>query len=115
MKTYRSWPRVRAVEAAEAYTRTVLVNTALSWFRRKSWGAERPTDQLPEPAAYADEAGWLLDEIRRLPDRQRTPAVPVLVCPRRRARELARVAHAKKHVKRCYTDCRTSVEVRQSV
>jgi len=75
MKTYRSWPKVRAVEAAEAYTRTVLVNTALSWFRRKSWGNERPTEQLPERPAYADDAQWLLDEIRGLPDRQRAVVV----------------------------------------
>lgn len=71
MKTYRSWPKVRALEAAEAYTRTVLVNTALSWFRRKSWGAERSTEHLPERPMAQDDAGWLLEEIARLPVRQR--------------------------------------------
>jgi RNA polymerase sigma-70 factor (sigma-E family) len=74
MKTYQSWGRVRAVEAAESYTRTVLVNTALSWFRRKSWGAERPTEALPE-VPHQDEDRWLLEEIGRLPDRQRAVVV----------------------------------------
>ena len=47
-KTYASWGRVRDVSAASGYARTALVNTASSWFRRKAWRNERPTDQLPE-------------------------------------------------------------------
>lgn len=76
LKTYRSWSKVRAVEAAEAYTRTVMVNTALSWFRRKSWNAERPTEHLPESTALPEDRDtWLLDEIRKLPERQRAVVV----------------------------------------
>ncbi len=47
-KTYASWSKVRDVEAAPAYARTVLVNTAASWFRKKSWRNERPTATLPD-------------------------------------------------------------------
>ena len=47
-KTYASWGRVRDVSAASGYARTALVNTASSWFRRKAWRNERPTDQLPD-------------------------------------------------------------------
>ena len=47
-KTYAAWPRVRELDAAPGYARTVLVNTAASWFRKKSWRNERPTAVLPE-------------------------------------------------------------------
>ena len=49
-KTYAAWPRVRDLDAAPGFARTVLVNTASSWFRRKGWRNERPTESLPEPA-----------------------------------------------------------------
>jgi RNA polymerase sigma-70 factor (sigma-E family) len=47
VKTYVAWPRLRDPANAEAYTRRVITTTALSWFRRRSWG-ERPTAALPE-------------------------------------------------------------------
>jgi len=47
-KTYAAWPKVRDVHAAPGYARTVLVNTASSWFRKRSWRNERPTEQLPD-------------------------------------------------------------------
>ncbi len=56
-KTYASWGKVRDLSAAPGYARTVLVNTAASWFRRKGWRNERPT---------ADPAG---DAVRRGRDR----------------------------------------------
>jgi RNA polymerase sigma-70 factor (sigma-E family) len=52
-KTYASWHRVRDRGAAAAYARTTLVNTAASWFRRRSWRNERPTGELPEHTARA--------------------------------------------------------------
>lgn len=76
-QTWASWPTIREVEAAEAYTRTVLLNTARSWFRRKSWG-EKPVEVLPEPEGHArpeDDDRWLLEEIGRLPRRQRAVVV----------------------------------------
>jgi len=50
-RTYAAWPRVRSVEAAPAYARTTLVNTAAEWFRKRSWRRELPTEQLGEPDA----------------------------------------------------------------
>lgn len=35
-KTYASWSKVRDLEAAPGYARTTMVNTATSWFRRRS-------------------------------------------------------------------------------
>jgi RNA polymerase sigma-70 factor (sigma-E family) len=49
-KTYAAWPKVRDVNAAPGYARTVLVNTATSWFRRRSWRNERPVESLPDSA-----------------------------------------------------------------
>ena len=47
-KTYVAWPRLRDTNNAEAYTRKAITTTAISWYRRKSWQGERPTETLPE-------------------------------------------------------------------
>ncbi|MBM7519411.1 sigma factor [Nocardioides nitrophenolicus] len=47
-KTYANWHRVRSLESAAGYARTTLVNTAASWFRKKGWRNERPTDRVPD-------------------------------------------------------------------
>jgi RNA polymerase sigma-70 factor (ECF subfamily) len=80
VKTYLAWGRLRAIENAEAYARRTLVTTASSWWRRKSWRAERPTDQLPERSDDLDvdaiaerESVWR--EIQTLPPRQRAVIV----------------------------------------
>jgi len=52
-KTYASWGRVREIGAAPGYARTTMVNTAASWFRRKGWRKEHPTEVLPEPGGAA--------------------------------------------------------------
>jgi RNA polymerase sigma factor (sigma-70 family) len=75
-----SWGRLRAPEAAEAYTRTILVRTATSWFRRKGWRAERPVLELPDsglPDAADDTVQrlTLLRALARLPMRQRAAVV----------------------------------------
>lgn len=49
-RTYASWSKVRSLEAAPAYARTTLVNTAADWIRRRSWRRELPTETLKEPA-----------------------------------------------------------------
>ena len=49
-KTYAAWPKVRDVQAAPGYARTTLVNTAASWFRRRSWRNELPTGRCPTGA-----------------------------------------------------------------
>jgi len=76
-KTYASWHRVRELDAAPGYARTVLINTATSWFRRKSWRNERPSGDLPEPGYEPDHSDRpaILDALGRLPARQRAVVV----------------------------------------
>lgn len=76
-KTYAAWPKVRSVEAAPAYARRVLVNTAASWFRKKSWRNERPTEDLPELAHDADPSDRpaVISALGLLPPRQRAVVV----------------------------------------
>jgi RNA polymerase sigma-70 factor (sigma-E family) len=78
-KTYVRWSKLRDSANAEAYTRKVMTNTAISWFRRKSW-RERPHDDLPAgvPAPPADDTAarlWLWAEVRKLPPQQRAVLV----------------------------------------
>jgi RNA polymerase sigma-70 factor (sigma-E family) len=49
-RTYASWRKVRNVEAAPAYARTALVNTAAEWIRKTSWRRDLPTESLGETA-----------------------------------------------------------------
>lgn len=77
-KTYASWGRVREPAAARGYARTVLVNTATSWFRRRSWRNELPTETLPErpaPEVGDDDRPVLLAALARLAPRQRAVVV----------------------------------------
>ena len=76
-KTYASWRKVRDPGAAPAYARTVLANTATSWFRRRSWRNERPTETLPERGAEHDPSTRpaLVDALARLAPRQRAVVV----------------------------------------
>ena len=59
-KTYVAWPRLRDKGNAEAYTRKAITHTAISWFRRKGWSAERSTDQLgslsPDARYFSSDA-----------------------------------------------------------
>lgn len=78
-KTYVAWPRLRDPANAEAYTRKAITTTAITWFRRKSFG-ERPSEHLPErttagPADAADERAWLWQALLELPVRQRAAVV----------------------------------------
>jgi RNA polymerase sigma-70 factor (sigma-E family) len=76
-KTYAAWGRVRTLEAAPAYSRAVLVNTATSWFRRRSWRNERPTELLPESSYEVDpsQRPSLSAVLSQLPPRQRAVVV----------------------------------------
>ena len=76
-KTYGSWHRVRDLNAAPAYARATLVNTASSWFRRKSWRNERPTEVLPESGDERDPSDRpaVLAALAHLPPRQRAVVV----------------------------------------
>jgi RNA polymerase sigma-70 factor (sigma-E family) len=78
VKTYTGWRRLRDPENAEAYTRRVITTTAISWWRRKSWRAERPNDDVPDRPVHTDDATariWLWHELQRLPPRQRAAIV----------------------------------------
>ncbi|HET8560409.1 MAG TPA: SigE family RNA polymerase sigma factor [Marmoricola sp.] len=79
-KTYVAWPRLRDVNAAEAYTRKAITTTAVSWWRRRSWRAERVTGTVPDegrPSGDEDRAvrDWLWGHLQQLPPRQRAAVV----------------------------------------
>jgi RNA polymerase sigma-70 factor (sigma-E family) len=76
-KTYASWGKVRDLGAARAYARTTLVNTATSWFRKKGWRNERPTERLREQAYDEDPTvrPGLMQALGQLPPRQRAVVV----------------------------------------
>ena len=76
-KTYASWSKVRDLQAAPSYARTTLINTATSWFRKKSWRNERPTATLPEAAHTSDPSDRpaVMDALAQLPPRQRAVIV----------------------------------------
>lgn len=79
-KTYVAWPRLRNPHAAEAYTRKVITTTAITWFRKRSWNAERVTATVPETAADGHADGLvarqaLLAALAKLPPRQRAVIV----------------------------------------
>jgi len=76
-KTYASWRKVREPAAAPAYARVVLANTATSWFRRRSWRNEHPTEELPEGVAHHDptDRPAVLDALATLAPRQRAVVV----------------------------------------
>lgn len=77
-KTYLAWGKIRDRGAAGVYARTVLVNTAASWFRKRGWRNEVATADLPEPHPVTgtipapDENGPVLRAaLLELPVRQR--------------------------------------------
>jgi RNA polymerase sigma-70 factor (sigma-E family) len=77
-KTYVVWRKLRDPANAEAYTRKVITNVAIAWWRRKAWHAERPHDDVPEqPVAAEDSTArlWLWDELKQLAPRQRAAVV----------------------------------------
>lgn len=76
-KTYASWSKVRDVNAAPGYARSVLVNTAASWFRKKGWRNERPTATLPDQGHEVDltDRPAVIDALSQLPPRQRAVIV----------------------------------------
>jgi RNA polymerase sigma-70 factor (sigma-E family) len=92
-KTYANWRKVRSVEAAPGYARTTLVNTAASWFRKKGWRNERPTDVLPEAGRLDPDPAdrrTVVDALGTLPPRQRA----VVVLRYYEDLSVAQVAHA---------------------
>jgi RNA polymerase sigma-70 factor (sigma-E family) len=79
-KTYVAWRRVRDPAHAEAYVRKVITRTAINWWQRKNWHAERPRDDVPElsVAGHAEDVTarrWVWDEVQALAPRQRAAVV----------------------------------------
>jgi RNA polymerase sigma-70 factor (sigma-E family) len=78
-KTYLAWDRIEDRGALDGYVRRAMVNTHISWWRRRRV-QEFPTDELPDQVV-ADHAGDsdLQDSLRRaidrLPQRMRTAVV----------------------------------------
>lgn len=78
-KTWFHWSGIRDKQAAEAYVRQVMSRTSATWWRRR-WHGEKPTADLPEPAAGdpfgdADRRCVLLAALAELPPRQRAVVV----------------------------------------
>jgi RNA polymerase sigma-70 factor (sigma-E family) len=76
-KTHRRWRQVAAMEAPEAYVRKIMVNTAISWRRRRSWG-EVPVNGAPDASSGGDE-------YHRIEQRQQLMAALRKVPPKMRA------------------------------
>jgi RNA polymerase sigma-70 factor (sigma-E family) len=76
-KTYASWRKVKDPAAAPAYARVVLANTAASWFRRRSWRNEQPTETLPDPSVEHDPSTRtaVVDGLATLTPKQRAVIV----------------------------------------
>ena len=79
LKTYLQWRRIKDPGAAEGYARRVMVNTATSWWRRRTY-RERPVDAVPEhggtdeiAARVEHDAMW--QQLQGLPVKQRAVVV----------------------------------------
>ena len=79
VKVYVAWPRLHDPGKAEAYTRRIIVTTAISWRRRRSFH-EPPTADLPETVVLDETErvtghDELWSQLRLLPARQRAAVV----------------------------------------
>lgn len=78
-KTYLSWRRIKDFGSLDGYVRRAMVNTHISWWRRRRV-EEYPTDDIPDQPV-ADHVGdsemhdSLSRALRRLPERMRTAVV----------------------------------------
>ncbi|HET7195007.1 MAG TPA: SigE family RNA polymerase sigma factor [Nocardioides sp.] len=74
-KAWFSWTRIDG--DPEPYVRRILINTSVSWWRRR-WTHETPTGFVPEPAPGVGSAADVHDLVQalvRLPRRQRAVVV----------------------------------------
>ena len=74
-KTHLAWDRINDRAAIDSYVRRAMVNTQISWWRRRKLDIY-PTDELPErPVDDHTDRSELHDALtralRRLPERQR--------------------------------------------
>ncbi|HWG62347.1 MAG TPA: SigE family RNA polymerase sigma factor [Streptosporangiaceae bacterium] len=78
-KTYQAWDRIQDRRAVDGYVRRAIVNTHISWWRRRRL-EEYPTDEIPDrPVADHAADSELTDALRRalerLPQRMRAAVV----------------------------------------
>jgi RNA polymerase sigma-70 factor (sigma-E family) len=78
-KTYQAWDRIEDYKALDGYVRRAMVNTHISWWRRRRV-EEYPTDDIPDRAVmdHADGselADALKRALERLPSRMRAAVV----------------------------------------
>jgi RNA polymerase sigma-70 factor (sigma-E family) len=79
IKTYLAWNRIEDRGALDGYVRRAMINTHISWWRRRKV-EEYPTDEIPDQAV-ADHAGHsdlqetLRRAVERLPQRMRAAVV----------------------------------------
>ena len=76
IRAHRKWSQIEQLEYPEAYVRRMIVNEFISWRRKWARYVPRPAQYLdrPEPDhadAIADRRA-MLDEIAKLPRKQRT-------------------------------------------
>lgn len=78
-KTHRKWQRVGVMDAPAAYVRRAMVNTAISWRRRRRlpevplFGAE--STATADPYHRVDQRDHVLSALRRLPPKMRAVLV----------------------------------------
>src|SRR5580698_5887836 len=78
-KTYLAWGKINDRAALDAYVRRAMVNTHISWWRRRRL-EEYPTDELPDQvvadhASASDLTETLRRAVDRLPQRMRAAVV----------------------------------------
>jgi RNA polymerase sigma-70 factor (sigma-E family) len=78
-KTYQAWDRIEDRAALDGYVRRAMVNTHISWWRRRRV-EEFPTDEVPDqvvadPSGNSDLQDTLRRAIDRLPQRMRAAVV----------------------------------------
>lgn len=78
-KTFQAWSRIHDRRAVDSYVRRAMVNTQISWWRRRKL-EEFPTDELPDlPVDDHTRRSELHDALSRalgrLPERQRAAVV----------------------------------------
>jgi RNA polymerase sigma-70 factor (sigma-E family) len=78
-KTFQAWDRIEDRGAVDGYVRRAMVNTHISWWRRRRV-EEYPTDEIPDQPVVDHASGSEMQDalrraIERLPERMRAAVV----------------------------------------
>jgi RNA polymerase sigma-70 factor (sigma-E family) len=84
LRAWRVWRRVRQTDAPYAYVRKIMVNAAVSGWKRR-WRNELATDPLPglpgdDESQRVVDQDYLIRAVRSLPSRQRAAVVLRYFC-----------------------------------